>query len=94
MKKLLIASALLLTLAGCAWVKDLGVDYQTCYADKACHDGMLSKARMAGEIGQTIGSASGVPVAGNVAGSVCSGLALVLSGIFGGMALRKKDAPK
>ena len=90
MKKILFVIAFCFLVLGCAAVKQAQSDFALCMGDDACKQKMLSDSKTAGTIGQTVGSASGIPVAGNVAGSVMAAVALLISGIAGGAALRKK----
>lgn len=89
--KLIPLLLIALLLCGCAALTQAKADYAACYADPVCHANMLAKAKMAGEIGQVSGASSGIPLAGQVAGSVFSAIALLVAGVAGGAALRKKE---
>lgn len=94
MKKVMLLLVVLMLMSGCALIAKAKGNYELCWADTqpgGCHDKMIKNALMAGEIGKTAGSASGFPVAGTVAGSVFATLGLVLTGVFSGAKLAKKQ---
>lgn len=82
----------LLTLSGCAFFRGAQLDYETCWKDEqGCRQMMLGKSQMYGEIGRTVGSASGLPWAANVAGALLGGGALLAFGVIGGRELRRRE---
>lgn len=76
---------------GCAAFNQAKSDFQSCLADDECNASITKTSKMYGQIGQTVGGATGIPLAGQVAGGIFGGLALLIAGIAGGHSLPKKN---
>jgi len=91
MRKILILSALVLTLAGCAWVKEQVGYFQYCSKDEVCWTQSIEKSKSIGDKAGDLASLSPVPGSSKVVESVVGYASLIFFLIQGGKKLRKKD---
>lgn len=80
MRKILLVTALLITLTGCAYFQERTDAMAACGNDAKCLESVIG----AGKIGNAVGSATGIPWAGMAGG----GLAALLVAFF---ARKKKE---
>ena len=72
MKRILLVTALLITLTGCAYFHERIDAASQCQADPTC----LADVKQKAAIAKTIGDATGYPAAGAVAGGIVAALML------------------
>ena len=72
MKKLLLVTAILITLTGCAYFTERGQAMAACGNDAKCLETVIG----AGKAGKAVGDATGIPWAGAGAGGIAALLVL------------------